>query len=478
MPHSPLGPLDWCSFVWYHIFTGVGPGEFGVQVVSDYHRLYEIRCPAHGFITITDWERDIINAPAFQRLRRIRQLAWTDQVYPGAMHTRFEHSLGVLHVATLLFDAITTRSKDLLQSDLAYDETGLRRERTLVRLTSLLHDVGHAPFSHAAEDLFPVVNPGDEQRLKAGEIKEAKRFKHESYSAAIIRSDLRDVIENHPLNKNYALQADDIANLLEGSSQAGRAVLWREIISGQLDADRMDYLIRDSIHAGVDYGKFDWRRLVNTAVLVPWGERRGLRLGVEEGGFHAAEGLVLARYFMFTQVYFHKTRVAYNIHLRNALTELLPGGVFPRPDGDGLGEYLRWDDWKVLGLLAAGEGGDHGRRLSSRDHFREVYHSSESPNMEAPDVLEGTRSVLDKTIRSALGDLLKAEETSETSTYKVGSPDIPVKSANPGGEIKPLSEHSSVVKGLRPVIIHRLYCQKDDVPEARNRIAQLEEQVL
>ena len=124
----------------------------------------------HGFIAITDWERDIINMPAFQRLRRIRQLAWTDQVYPGAMHTRFEHSLGVMHVASRLFDAIVQRSSELLRSELTYTPEGLMRERTLVRLTALLHDVGHAPFSHAAEDLFPFVDPEDEKRPKGAEI--------------------------------------------------------------------------------------------------------------------------------------------------------------------------------------------------------------------------------------------------------------------------------------------------------------------
>ena len=81
--------------------------------MSDPHKVYEIRCPVHGFIPINDWEREIINQPAFQRLRRIRQLAWTDMLYPGAMHTRFEHSLGVMHVATRLYDAIAVRSGDL-----------------------------------------------------------------------------------------------------------------------------------------------------------------------------------------------------------------------------------------------------------------------------------------------------------------------------------------------------------------------------
>src|SRR6266496_5129923 len=116
---------------------------------------YEFRCPIHGFIEIDDWERDIISQPAFQRLRRIRQLAWTDYVYPGAMHSRFEHSLGVMHMATLLYDSIAVRSWPQLQDMLGYNESGKYRNRQLVRLAALLHDVGHGPFSHAAEELTP-----------------------------------------------------------------------------------------------------------------------------------------------------------------------------------------------------------------------------------------------------------------------------------------------------------------------------------
>src|SRR6266446_10373829 len=96
-------------------------------VIDDPHRLYEIRCPVHGFVPFNDWEREIISQPAFQRLRRIRQLAWTDLVYPGAMHTRFEHSLGVMHMATMLYRAIEERSADILRSELGYNDAGLRR---------------------------------------------------------------------------------------------------------------------------------------------------------------------------------------------------------------------------------------------------------------------------------------------------------------------------------------------------------------
>ncbi len=238
--------------------------------MADTHQTYELRCPVHGFIPINDWERDIINQPAFQRLRRIRQLAWTDQVYPGAMHTHFEHSLGVMHLATKLYDCIVGRSRQLLADYYGYDDAGFRRDRALVRLAALLHDVGHSPFSHAGEDVFP-------HRPNS-----TKRYVHEEYSASIIRHLLNDTIENHPLNGNYDFKADDVAALIEGSSKSARRVFSRDIISGQMDADRMDYLLRDSLHAGVDYGKYDWRRLLNTAVAVemlqPEGEtqRQGL----------------------------------------------------------------------------------------------------------------------------------------------------------------------------------------------------------
>lgn len=103
--------------------------------------VYEIRDPIHGFIEIDSWERDIIDHPAFQRLRRIKQLAWTDMVYPGAMHTRFEHSLGVMHIATKMYDHIINKKRQYLISELGFNDSGLDRDRKLVRLACLLHDI-------------------------------------------------------------------------------------------------------------------------------------------------------------------------------------------------------------------------------------------------------------------------------------------------------------------------------------------------
>src|SRR5258708_2220425 len=121
---------------------------------------------------------------------------------------------------------------------------------------------------------------------------------------------------------------------------------------------------------------------------------------------------------MFTQVYFHKTRVAYDIHLRGALKTILPGGLFPKPKGEELNRYLPWDDWRVLGYLAEGGGGEHGARLASRNHYRRVY---ATPEICSEDEIEKLNRVKDR-----LGSLLAAEEPAGKSWYKTGQTDIPV----------------------------------------------------
>ena len=108
--------------------------------------LYYVRDPIHGFIELNEWEKVIINRPEFQRLRRIKQLSLSDMVYPATTHTRFEHSLGVMHVATQMFDNIAQRDKGFLERELGYDDPALSRQRILIRFASLLHDIGHAPF--------------------------------------------------------------------------------------------------------------------------------------------------------------------------------------------------------------------------------------------------------------------------------------------------------------------------------------------
>lgn len=407
---------------------------------------YEIRCPVHGFVSLNDWEMGIVSQPAFQRLRRIRQLAWTDYIYPGGMHTRFEHSLGVMHTATLLYDAVVLNSREVLESEMAYNEAGFFRYRQLVRLAALLHDVGHGPFSHAGEDLLP---------LDANNA----QYRHEQYSAAIVRTQLKSAIEDHPECNNYGFTADDIAALIEGTAGAKQGVFWRDIITSQMDADRMDYLLRDSHHIGVGYGKFDLHRLIATVRTIPGAKGGAPRLGISEGGWHSAEALVLARYFMFTQVYFHKTRVAYDIHLRGALKEILPGGKFPSPEGEELNDFLKWDDWRVLGALSDGQGGEHGNRLRDRQHYRRIHATNEV--CKEDDLTEIGR------IREELGPMLAAEASAGKSWYKTDKTDIPVHSESRDKTVAPLSYYSSVVANIKANNQLLLYVKPEDVTAAK-----------
>ena len=430
--------------------TPTGP----LAATPDHRRLYEIRCPVHGFIEVNHWEREVINHPTFQRLRRIRQLGWTEYVYPGATHTRFEHSLGVMHIATRVYDAVAQRSRPFLESCLQYDPNGvgIGRDRQLVRFAALLHDVGHAPFSHVSEELMPI-RPAS-----------VKKYRHEDYSASIVRQCLREVIEGHPFNDNVGLTAEEIASLIDGTTEARRAIFWRELVDGQMDADRMDYLLRDSTHLGVQYGRFDLDRIISTIVGTTVGEeeRTDHRLAVDESGLHAAIGLVLARYYMFTQVYFHKTRVAYDTHLREAIADMLPAGVFPPPRGEDLEEYIKWDDWAVLGKLAGGRGGTHGERLRTRSHYREITHTSESPKIDELIIVDR--------IKSELGDLVVDEVLSKKSWYKTGETDIPIITDSPSAVVKPLSTFSPVIEQLKraPHRQVRLYALPEYVGKARS----------
>jgi len=414
--------------------------------------MIEVRCPIYGFIALDDWETEIVSQPAFQRLRRIRQLAWTDQIYPAAMHTRFEHSLGVMHMATKIYDSVVERCREVLKHELGYDEAGLKRYRRLVRLAALLHDVGHSPFSHAGEELMPT-NPS------------GRPYQHEDYSIAIIKSQFRDVLENHKGNVNYNFKAEDIAGLIEGGLAPSGAALWRDIISSQLDADRMDYLLRDSHHAGVEYGRYDWRRIVATVELVNDVESGAPRLGISDQGRHAAEAMIIARYMMFNQVYFHKTRVIFDYHLQHALEAMLPNGKFPAPTAESLKDYLQWDDWRVLGRLSEQQGGEHGRRLAQRDFYRLAYETPEFPTQADEDHLEAVEKVL--------GERIKFRSEATKSWYKLGDTDLAVGAINPGEKPRLLSQSSTVVSNMRPTRRIRLYVLPEDRAKAREAIGSI-----
>ena len=421
---------------------------------------YEIRDPVYGFVTFNEWEKEIINHPVFQRLRRIKQLALTDMVYPGATHTRFEHSLGVMHLATKMYDAIIRddSNKQLLAEKLNYQESGLKRDRQLVRLAALLHDVGHAPFSHASEAIISK-NPVT-----------GKPYKHEDYTSVLIKNPLRTVIEDHGINKtNFSITADDIAALIEGNPEIlGERVFWRLIISSQLDADRGDYLLRDSLHCGVKYGIYDLDRLLVTMALGIDPETEDVILGVTEGGWHVAESLVIARYQMFSQIYFHKTRRAYDYMLQEAIKNAVE--TLPAPDE--IQKYLELDDYEVWHQLKNKENDFWYGSIVSRNHIRKVFSIEEVSTSQDVAVSDKIKTEFDEK------DIWYWEDVAKKEWYKMnsdgaGKEEIMIIGNSNG--VTPLRKYSKIVKNIGESRRYRLYVKPNDRDDAETIIKEVEE---
>jgi HD superfamily phosphohydrolase len=334
-------------------------------------RIHEFRDPIHVFVRMDSDEREVVNSRPFQRLRYIHQLGMTYLVYPGATHRRFEHSLGVMELADRVFEVVTRSDntteevRDRLPELRSPDK--LSYWRRVLRMAALCHDVGHLPFSHAAEkELLP---PG---------------YTHETQSGSLIQS-----AEMRKMWKVMKLQPEDIVKLALGPREAGKNVrftpwetILSEIIVGDaFGVDRMDYLLRDSHHAGVAYGRFDHYRLIDTLRILPFGpsevgdESQEPALGIEAGGLHSAEALLLARYFMYTQLYFHPVRRIYDIHLMDFLKKWLDGGRFST-DRE---EYLALTDNEVTAAISEAASGkslrghEAARLIVRREHFRQLY---------------------------------------------------------------------------------------------------------
>lgn len=217
--------------------------------------MIEIRDPVHGYVKLDDFAQALICTPQMQRLRWIKQLGLANLVYPGANHTRFEHSLGAYHLARVLAD------------HLGLDE----EEKLLVGAASLLHDIGHGPLSHATEvALSPFL-----------------RREHENVLELLRKGELREVLGEH------GLHPQEIQSTIDGEDRLG------QIVSSEIDADRMDYLIRDSHYTGVAYGVIDHLRLIKK-MKVHLGD-----LVVESGGVQAATSLLISRLLMHPAVYYH-----------------------------------------------------------------------------------------------------------------------------------------------------------------------------
>lgn len=283
----------------------------------------EITDPIHRYIRFTELEREIIDTPVFQRLRKIRQLAGAHLVYPSAQHTRFEHSLGTMHLAGLagqtLLDKGYIEKKDQLEG---------------LRLAALLHDIGHGPFSHLFEEVL--IGRG------------ISTSSHENMGKKIIRETIiKDKLEK------YGYNSDSICNLSFGESPI---MFYNEIIAGGLSSDIMDYLPRDSFFTGVEYGKIDYYRLISSFEVLSNGH-----LGINKSAINSLESMLISRFQMFKAVYFHKTVRSAEVMLLHSL--LLADRQLNFSDLS-VDEYIEYTDDKTIDIILSLKNNDRAVKLA------------------------------------------------------------------------------------------------------------------
>ncbi len=418
----------------------------------------ELLDPVHEFVQVEEDELRLVDARPVQRLRRIHQLAGSFLVYPGATHRRFEHSLGVMELAGRVFDTVTdpARAGDLADGAPALDAGERRYWRRAVRMAGLCHDLGHLPFSHAAEH----------QLLPEG-------WSHERLSYELI---LSDEVAGPLSEMDPPVRAEDVARLAVGEKESpnGQLPTWLRlmsemIVSDAFGVDRMDYLVRDAWHTGVPYGRFGHQRLVETLRILPALDYVGRAtaepaLGVERGGAGAVEALLMARYFMFSQVYLHRVRLIYDQHLIDFLREWLSEGRFPTD----LDSHLALTDGAVDAAVwsAAADPSAPGHRwariLARREHFKTLYELSPTDaerNSEAGAAVE-------RAARARFGaDAVRAVR----GDSKGGKVEFPVRLRD--GSLEPFSAVSGLSGKIPDTGYHYVYIDRAVHEQAREWLA-------
>jgi len=284
----------------------------------------EVRDPIYKYIAFTDVERQLMDSPPVQRLRRIKQLAGVHFTYASGEHSRFPHVLGVMHLAGKLGEKL--REGGYMEGD----------DWQKLRMAAMLHDVGHGPFSHVYEDV----------------LNKYRKMTHEDVARwLILNTPLKDMISD------AGHSPAEIGELAVGRLAAGRSKILNQVISGHFDVDIMDYLVRDSHHTGVEYGYVDVERLIGSIVVVDD------VLAMNVNAMAALESFYIARYMMFKAVYFHRTVRAAEIMASKAMdmaNEALGLTSFKTPD-----EFLRLDDDYVVASIMSLK--DDGKLRYARD---------------------------------------------------------------------------------------------------------------
>lgn len=278
--------------------------------------------PVHGYIEMDEIVQELLATPQMQRLRRIKQLGFSNLVYPGANHTRFEHSLGAMHLASMLM------------KNLDSIEEGKKKE---IRAAALLHDVGHGPFSHVTENV----------------IDKYTRHRHDDVKEIVGKGEIKEVLKKHGISPG------DLAKHVKGETSLG------QILSSEIDVDRMDYLVRDAHYTGVAFGIVDYNRLINQMHFYED------RLVVDYGGLKAAESLLVSRFWMNTSVYYHHVTRISEAMCSKAVEYMIKNGELDPA------RLRQMDDTDLTAAMrnASGYAGELAMRLDTRKLYKRALYT-------------------------------------------------------------------------------------------------------
>jgi HD superfamily phosphohydrolase len=365
------------------------------QLSANRESAKRIKDPIHDFIVVEPYALDLLDQPAMQRLRYVRQTGTAHLVYPGANHTRFEHSLGCHHLAHVAADALDLDGE----------------QAKLLGAAALLHDLGHGPFSHTSEIVTEA----------------ASGRSHEDRSVQLIHEDFAEALEAH------GIDPDEIEALIQGEHRLSA------LISGPLDVDRIDYLLRDGHYTGVATS-VDALRLMATVRTVDG------QVVTARDGLGAAESLLVNRFAMHSAVYYHHTCRAGELLLERAMLELI------RSCEVGADELARMDDYELVSLLRKhdGEAGRMARRTLERDlpkvAFEVPYRALEQRWVEAIGGDLDRLLDLERELADRAG--VPRRQVQVDAPSPPGLPETEAKILGPQGEVEPLSQASTLVRSL------------------------------
>ncbi|MBY0469578.1 HD domain-containing protein [bacterium] len=378
----------------------------------------EIRDVVHGSIFIDPEILPIVDSRYFQRLRHIKQLGFGEYSYPSATHNRYIHSLGAMHTATVAWNAVFTKN---MPFQLSKDITRLR---SVVRLAALLHDSGHGPLSHTSEIAMPPVGKLELPEKWLSKSKDRKAT-HEDYTLKLIlASGLTKKLEKAGAQQGFGpqhvvaliepgikLEDDFFLEKVDGETIDFRPIC-QQLISSELDADRMDYLRRDSLHAGVSYGQFDFDWLGGN--LTCYVQKGKAYLALQHRALYSFEDFLISRFHMFLMVYFHHKSVVYDAML---------GEYFSSPDCDyqipaDVESYCDFVDAHLYSHLNESKN-PWARRISDKDPYRmliELHSGIPATKNAASEQKQLLESIQDKLNKKGI-HYLAATSTGELSKY-------------------------------------------------------------